>query len=308
MSQLIGTLHPVPPYDFLNSVHASRYSSVMGIVRDGAYWRVLRSGWGIALVKLANAGTVDAPVIDVYVMASDGDIVAGGLLATVRRMLDIDHDLRLFYALAQTDASLWSIVEPLRGLRYVQSESLFEALAITIIEQQISLAAARRAERWLVQWAGDSMDYEGTRFYAFPSAGRLATASVSELTPLKITFRRMQAIIDIAQMEIAQSFERWRDLPADEVYAELIALKGVGHWTAAWVLIRGLGYFRYVGSADVALRAAVNHYFYGEPGRCAPEVMDAVFAQYGEYAGLAGYYTIARWALERYEVEEAKKI
>ena len=55
-----------------------------------------------------------------------------------------------------------------------------------------------------------------------------------------------------------------------------------------------------IGSADVALRAAVNHYYHGLPGRADVAVVEQTFAQYGEFAGLAAFYTIMRWAFDRY--------
>jgi DNA-3-methyladenine glycosylase II len=192
------------------------------------------------------------------------------------------------------------IVEALYGLHIFQTESLYEALTITVIEQQIALAAAQRGERWLIGWAGERIEYDGETFYTFPRAERLASASVENLIPLKITFGRMQRLIDIAHLEMQHSFERLRDLPHEDIYAALTALKGVGHWTAAWAMNRGLGRLVYVGSADVALRAAVNWYFYGLKGRADTVLTDAVFARYGEYAGLAAYYTLMKWALDRY--------
>jgi hypothetical protein len=56
-----------------------------------------------------------------------------------------------------------------------------------------------------------------------------------------------------------------------------------------------------VGHNDVALQAAVNHYFFGGVGRIpAQQVLDA-FAPYGDFAGLAAHYTMLRWVLDRYE-------
>ena len=118
------------------------------------------------------------------------------------------------------------------------------------------------------------------------------------MTPLKITFARMQRLIDVARA--AESLEALRDQPTETAYQALVGLKGVGHWTASWTLIRAQGHYAYVGAADVALRAAVNHYYFGERGRAAVPLVDETFARYGAYSGVAAFYTLMRWAAERY--------
>src|SRR5690606_40154913 len=67
------------------------------------------------------------------------------------------------------------------------------------------------------------------------------------LTPTKVTFRRMRTVIDVARMEMENSFERLREQPLDDAYRALVSLSGVGHWTAAWTLARGTGHFIYFG-------------------------------------------------------------
>ncbi len=296
----LATFHPLPLYDFEKTIAASRFYTTLGTWRDGVYWRALRAGHGLALVAMQNRGTPDAPAVETFVAASEGDVDTNALWETVGRMLNLTVDMRPFYALAQTDPALWQLVEPLVGLHILQTETMFEALVITTIEQQIALAAAQRGERWLVDRFGTRITFAGETFHTFPSPVRLAQTTVDELTPLKITFRRMRVLIDVAALALPDSLEWLRDLPAEEAYAALVRLRGVGHWTAAWTLTRGSGRFLYFGSADVALRAAVNRYFYGEPGRAERDVTDATFARYGDHAGLAAFYTIMKWAVDKY--------
>lgn len=297
---LLATFNPPAPYDFARTAAASRYYTTLGEQRGGAYWRALRSGRGLALVRFVGRGTPDRPAVDVYLVAARGDVDADGLRATACRLLNLHLDLAPFHARAGGQPWLAGVVAPLRGLHIFQAETLFEALAVTIIEQQIALSAAQRAERWLIDREGEALEHAGRRYAVFPSAARLAALTVDDLTPLKITFRRMRVLIDVARAECAGSFEGLRALPPDEAYRALVAIPGVGHWTAAWTLIRGLGRFLYVGSADVALRAAAHQYVTGTRGRFSTAETDALFAALGEDAGLAAYYTLMRWGHERY--------
>src|SRR5690606_30862583 len=142
---------------------------------------------------------------------------------------------------------------------------------------------------WLMSWTGSCMDYKGEPYFTFPSAEQIANSTLEDLLPMKITGVRISRIIKLAQsiIEDPQAFEASRHQPYETVYPMLRAHAGVGHWTAAWAMIRGIGHYAYFGSADVALRSAVNHYFYGRKGHVASDVMDALFATYGTYSGLA---------------------
>jgi DNA-3-methyladenine glycosylase II len=173
---------------------------------------------------------------------------------------------------------------------------------LTMIEQQIALKMAQSAERWLLGSAGDPITHEAETYYAFPTPERIATMTVADLTPLKITFGRMQRMIDLSRAVVTGQLdlEALRDQPVEDVYRALVALNGIGHWTAAWTLVRAQGTHAFVGASDVALRAAVNHYYFGLTGRAAPQQVDQTFARYGAFAPLAAFYTLMRWAFDRY--------
>ncbi|MBL8155098.1 MAG: DNA-3-methyladenine glycosylase 2 family protein, partial [Anaerolineae bacterium] len=91
-----------------------------------------------------------------------------------------------------------------------------------------------------------------------------------------------------------------RDLPSEEAYARLVALKGIGHWTAAVTLERAFGYAQWIPHNDVALQSAANRYLNGGTGRMAAEQVEAAFRQWGDYGGLAARYTLLRWVLDEY--------
>jgi len=300
----IGSLKPIPPYDFDRMLDGlGRFQAVTDIARGGEYWRALWIGDQIALVQVCSHGTVDAPLLDVHLAAVTGPVNRDAILARLRHILSTDEDLNLFYALASNDAVLWETVQPLRGLRMIRAESVFEGLMTTVIEQQIALTAAVRAERWLVEWAGNRITHGGETYYAFPTPSQIGAAQMADLIPLKITFRRMQLLIDLAQQAASGQFdpEALRNLHPCEAYDRLVNLRGIGNWTAAWTLSRGLSGHYAVGYNDVALQAAVNRYFYGQTGRATAEVVSQTFGRYGAYAGLAAYYTLMRWVFDRYE-------
>jgi DNA-3-methyladenine glycosylase II len=236
----------------------------------------------------------------VRLLAANGPVDAEAFAARARWMLHPELDLAPLYALAQSDPDAALLVTPLTGLRAFRLDSAFESLMITMIEQQIALTMAQAAERWLIHTYGESLTFEGETTYAFPRPEMLARLAVADLAPLKITFIRMRRLLTVAQAVTEGSLDlEGLVREPDALYHRMLALSGVGHWTAAWALIRACGQFRYFGRADVALRAAANQHFAGLPGRMDGDAMDARFARFGDSAGLAAFYLIMRYAHDK---------
>ncbi|MBZ0296432.1 MAG: hypothetical protein K8L99_27975 [Anaerolineae bacterium] len=300
--QFVGHLHPIPPYDFARSIAASNYHTVLDVARDGEYWRALHFGDETALVRVTSQGTLDQPALCVELAATTGPIHHADMLEAVAHILGVNSDLRPFYTAIAQDPVLWPIVESLYGLRHVRAASVFEALVTTVIEQQISLRQAQKAERWLVQWANNCLEYNGHTYFTFATARQIAAATVEDLTPLKITFRRMQVLIDVAHQQIDGEIdlEGLRSQSPQQAYSSIVRLKGIGQWTAGWTVIRSMGHYQYIGENDVALQAAINHHFYGETGRVAPQVVADTLGRYGDFAGAAAFFILMRWANDRY--------
>jgi DNA-3-methyladenine glycosylase II len=299
--QTIGTIKPVPPYRFdLTLDLISRFPHpTVDVAHDGAYWRVVRVGDGLALLRVR---TGDDQLLHVDCAASTGPFDRTAALDAMRHILCTELDLRGFYAYARERPELWHVMQPIVGLRWLRTPSVYEALMTTIIEQQIAWKTAQRAQRWLVEWAANGLEHDGKRYYAFPKPALIARATVEELAPLKITFRRMSTMIDLSQ-QIASgvlALEQLALLPVQEAYDVLVSFRGIGHWTAAWTLQRVHGFTNIVGHNDVALQAAVNHYFYNGSGRIPEGQVQSTYTRYGEFAGLAAHHTILRWIVDRY--------
>lgn len=298
----IGSLSPEPPYAFdLLLAMLSRYA-YPGVERVAgpAYRRTLRQPEGFALVEVRSTGSIDAPQLDVFLLAQQGQIDEAALLDQLSHILAVEVNRAAFFDDIARQEPLWEILAPMYGMPRLRSADLFEALTNVIIEQQIAWKTALRAQQWLIKWAGSSLSYEGETYHAYPLPQQIAAASIEDLTPLKITFKRMALLIDIAQRSLCGDLDALAQMTEAEAYQVLLQIKGIGHWTAAVALSRTLGAGAYIGENDVALQAAVNHYFYGGTGRIPAQQVVETFAPYGDYAGWAAHYTMCRWVLDRY--------
>lgn len=292
-------LTPLPPYNFPLFIEFLSHFPHPGtdIVSGEAYRRVLDVNGTLTLVEVRPGG--DDLCLEVKALTGTLNDEA---MAQLEHLLNTAADQSEFWALAQNDERLWGVVGPLHGLPALCTPTVFEALANTIIEQQIAWRAARRAQRWLLEWADRSVEFAGERYFAYPTPHQIASATVEELKPLKITHRRINLLIDIARQiaNRALDLEHIRGLSHDAAYDFLLAIKGVGHWTAAVTISRAMGRNTYIGDNDVALQAAANRYFLSGTGRIPRQQVIEIFAPYGDYAGLVAFYTLARWVLDEY--------
>ena len=218
------------------------------------------------------------------------------------RCLGLCRDLSDFYRFAQTEAALWQVVQPLVGLPVFCTETVFEALITLIIEQHITWKTALRSQRSLMSLFSAGRGVAGQRVYDFPSAEQLVALEPVQLKTLKITHRRSSLIIDIARAVCRGDLdlESLRHQEPESAYEYLMQIKGVGHWTASNAIGRAFGAFPFVSQNDVALQAALRHFFFGGDGvKSAASVLETL-GRYGEYAGLAAHFLLLRWVLDRY--------
>ena len=227
------------------------------VFEDGALKRVVALDGRLALVSVRSVGSVDAPRLAV-------ELSGGGLTSTdadeaqrlVRRMLATDDDIGAFYAMARADKRLAPLVNYMYGLRLTRAPTAYEALTLAILGQQISTHVARMLRNLLIETYGDRISIGGETFYAFPQPETIAEAGVGGLRAIKFSGRKAEYITGISE-RIASgklSLEAMHELPDDEIISSLMALRGVGAWTAHWMLIRAFGRSDGFPHGDLALQ------------------------------------------------------
>ncbi|MCY3691243.1 MAG: hypothetical protein OXI54_04550 [Chloroflexota bacterium] len=261
---LTGVIKPTAPYDFELTAGQPNYSRDQEFKTedyvDGSYIRLLDLGDKTALARVESTGSVEDPELTIALTGddlSDADAERAG--RQISWLLGCDQDLRPFYDAAGDDPVLSEVVEQFYGYHNTRTASVFEALVQAVMGQQIATAVARIVRNLLIQNYGVRASIEGREWYAFPRANALATAEVADLRQLKLSVRKSEYIQGIAQaaLESPDGFEGMHDLPDEEVITRMVALRGVGQWTAQWVLVRALARPDGFPIGDLALRRTV---------------------------------------------------
>ena len=219
---------------------------------------------------------------------------AGPFVRTyVTDWFDLVQDLRPFYALAENDALLAPAVKQHYGLRLIGISSLFEALCWAIIGQQINLAFAYTLKQRFVQTFGAVNEYEGATYYRFPDPTVIAQVEPDQLTSLQFSGRKAAYVIGVAQAIVAGqlSKEQLLALPTLEALETLVRQRGVGAWTAHYVLLKCLQRADAFPAADVGLHNAIKQ---GLALAQKPD-LPAVHRYAEPWRGWRGYATFYLW-------------
>lgn len=202
-----------------------------------------------------------------------------------RAVVGADFDLDPFYAWAEQDEVLGTLVQRLAGLRPPLAPDPYEAIVSAITAQQVSLFAAFAIRNRMVERFG----VRGVHAYEFPTRERMARASEEELTALGFSRRKAEYVIGVAGADL--DFDALRTLPDDEVKAMLTALRGLGEWTADWFLARHLARPRAWPAGDLGLVKAVSAFYFGGRKLTIAEVQGAG-ERFEPFQNLSAHYLL----------------
>jgi len=200
--------------------------------------------------------------------------------AEVRTLLGSAFDLDGFAAFAAWDEVLGRLATGLAGFRPPLAPNPFEALVTSITAQQVSLQSAFAIRSRLIERFGEPAEHA----IAFPTRERLASATEAEFVAVGFSGRKAEYTIALARDDL--DLDALATLPDEDVKDRLVALRGIGEWTADWFLARHLGRPHAWPAGDLVLRKAVRS-FYGD----VPDVR-SFGARFHPHENLAAHYLL----------------
>jgi DNA-3-methyladenine glycosylase II len=227
---------------------------------------------------------------EVRIEAAPGGVDVGPLDSKieqdVRVFLGAHFDLAAFEAFAAEEEVLARLLPALRGFRPPLNPDPFETLVTSITAQQVSLHAAFAIRNRLIQAFGRQV---GTA-WEFPRQERIARAREDELVAVGFSRRKAEYVVGLAREEL--SWDELSKLSDDEVKARLVAVRGLGEWTADWFLARHLGRPRAWPAGDLGLVKAVGLFYFGGT---RPTIADtrAFGERFAPFENLAAHYLLA---------------
>jgi AraC family transcriptional regulator of adaptative response / DNA-3-methyladenine glycosylase II len=161
------------------------------------------------------------------------------VLAGARRVFDVDADPVSIDATLAADPRLRPLVEEIPGLRVPGAVDGFEMAVRAIVGQQISVVAARTITGRLAALLGEPLaEGSGSLRVAFPRAEALAASS---LAGLGMPAARLATLTGLARAICDGDLDLSPGTDPETARAALLAIRGVGPWTADYIAMRGLG-------------------------------------------------------------------
>lgn len=226
----------------------------------GAYRRVLDLPHGLAVAELAPAAGGETHVACTLRLSDLRDLAAA--VQRCRRLLDLDADPVAVDEALAGDPLLAPLVRAAPGRRVPGAVDGAELAVRAVLGQQISVAGARTLAGRLTAALGEPLPDalaagEEELTHAFPSAAALAAADPATLP---LTRARARALTTLCAAIAAGDGSLALDPGADRetTRERLLALPGIGPWTAEYVAMRALGDPDAFPATDLGVRRALE--------------------------------------------------
>jgi len=285
-------LRPRPPFRLDLTVWALRRREQNAIDSwDGrTYRRALLVDGAPVQVAVTQVGAADTPRLEVVLSGShvlrSAEVAARSALA---RLLGLDLDLSGFYTRAARDCVLNELAERYRGLKPPRFPTIFECLLNAVSCQQLSIAAGLTMLSRLTATAGASSG----ALHAFPSPSDVLGLPPSTLPTLGFSKRKAETILELAAAAAAGELEvkTLEQLDDAAVIEALVQQRGIGRWSADYVLLRGLGRLHVFPQGDVGALNGLRS-FLAASGR--QESLRAALVRWAPDAGLVYFHLLLR--------------
>jgi len=289
-------LRPVPPFRLDLTVWALRRRARNAIDRwdNGTYQRVVVLGGRVTTLSVRQTGSSDAPRLVVTTTPSPRTpVVRRRLRALITRLLGIDINLDGWYRIASQDRRLGILAERFRGVKPPRFPTVFEATVNAFACQQLSLDVGLELLNRLAAVCAGRSGARAGGYDAFPEARDVVKLPASRYRALGFSRQKVRALLALARAVERDDIdlERLAQEGDDSVCAHLRELRGVGRWTAEYVLLRGFGRLHVFPGDDVGAQKRLARWL-GRSSALDYAGVGKAVANWRPYAGVVYFHLL----------------
>ncbi|MAS37096.1 MAG: DNA-3-methyladenine glycosylase [Anaerolineaceae bacterium] len=234
--------------------------------------------------RVTGTAHANALRLDLFADQPVSDSTAAAMQDRAAFFLSLNDDLTPFYALAESDPPFASVVRQLYGYHHVKFLTPFENAVWAVLSNRNRLTIASAMKARLIEACGGAITINGDRYTAFPEPQAVLETGAAELEAVIGHAQKSGFVLNVARA-FAEMDEGWlRDAPYDEVESWLLSIKGIGPWSANFVMIRSLGRMDALKVPESRLMTAVSRLY----GRSLNDRDVIKLAQH--YAAYQGYW------------------
>jgi DNA-3-methyladenine glycosylase II len=286
-------IEPSAPFRLDLTVWALRrraHNEVDRWTASGTYGRVVSLDGRTVSLAVTQEGGPMAPRLSVVVSGGTVDARDEALArSALDTLLGLGLDLSAFAAMAAADPVVGPLAERMRGVKPPRFPTVFEALVNAVACQQLSLTVGIHLLNRLTAAHGRAAS-DGR---AFPDPAALAPLEPEELKRHGFSTTKARTIVETARAIVAgdldlESLERLDDPTATD---RLTSMRGIGRWTAEYVLLRGLGRLHVFPGDDVGAHNKLRRLF-GIDMPLDHESVQQLVARWQPYAGVVYFHLL----------------
>jgi DNA-3-methyladenine glycosylase II len=303
-------LKPVAPFDFSKSMEfLSDFGPMQNDqeVKSGAFTKAVQLSGKTIGFEVFDKGTVENPKLEftAYCETKFTDQVKELVADRISFFLSLQDNLNEFYGIAKKDLCIQPAIKQFYGHKQVKFLTPFEISCWAILTQRVPMNVARKMKENIVKKVGGRIKIKGVDYYSFPEPTSLLAKSV-ELPQLMQNKRKAEYLSFVAEA-FSKVDEDWlRTSPYDVVYDWLTDIKGIGDWSANFVMIRGLGRTEELSNIEPQLALDVARIYAGKDDPMTNEKVCEIAENYGKWKGYWAYY-LRIYAEFAYVFEKGKK-
>ena len=243
-----------PPFDWPALLRFLGLRTLKGVecVTDGAYLRTVQLGGHRGWIAVRHAPERRALSVELTHALTP---VLPALLGRLRHLFDLSARPDLIAAHLARDPLLAGAVTRNPGLRVPGAFDGFELAVRAILGQQVSVKAATTLAGRFADALGEPIATPRAELGRLsPTPERVAAATEEEIASLGVVRTRARSIITLAAEIASGRLTLEAGARADATIAQLVALPGIGAWTAHYIAMRALRWPDAFPKEDVVLR------------------------------------------------------
>ena len=289
-----GTLIPTPPFNFdksLNFLGAFMPTRQEQTISSHTLTKAISIDEQTIVFQLISMGTTENSQLE-YTLFSPEPITEETQNTVVERMtffLSLKDDLQPFYRIGQEDADFSPIIELLYGYHQVKFLTPFENACWAVLTQRNPMKIAQKTKQALIEKYGNHLEVNENVYSAFPEPIQIAVVDESELLKVIRNDQRTEYLIATARAFSEVNEEFLKTAPDEEVEAWLRNIKGIGEWSATFIMVRGLGRMEYIPLTETRLLEAASK-VYGHGEELSREDLKRLAERYGSWQGYWAHY------------------
>lgn len=284
------SFEPIPPFRLDLTVWVLRRSAsnVIDYWHEGIYERIIVVDNKPFHLTISQNDSINNPKLEINVL---------GILPNprvfiepvIRWMLGLDIDLNQFYDIVNKEKLLNTIFLRFKGVKPPRFPTLFESLINGICFQQLSLQVGTVLLNRLAKSYGLTLQMEFQ--HAMPTPENLLNVNVEDLRKLGFSQNKAISILDISKIFSLQKikFENFSNFTNDKIIESLKEYRGVGRWTAEYVLLRGFGKLDCIPGDDIGAQNSLKKLL-GIESKLDYHTFKEIISQWHPFEGLVYFH------------------